>query len=96
MNETTFRFALFSGAVTGKFEELVPGKTIRQTWRYKEWPAGHYSNVLIELEQTDGETKLKLHQTGIPSSDFERTKQNWHNYYWYSIKVTFGFGSFLD
>lgn len=86
---------MFNKSVTGRFEELDPNKSIRQTWRYKEWPAGHYSNVLIEFEEAEGITKLKLHQTGVPSSDVERTKQNWQNYYWYSIKITFGFGSFL-
>lgn len=89
------RFSLFSNAITGKFEELNANKSIRQTWRYKEWPVGHFSNVHIELEEGEGVTKLKLTQTGVPTADLERTRQNWHNYYWHSIKMTFGFGSFL-
>lgn len=89
------RFALFNNNVTGKFEELEPNKSIRQSWRYKEWPAGHYSNVHLELEEADGMTVLKLHQDGVPTSEVERTRQNWNNYYWQSIKMTFGFGSFL-
>lgn len=81
--------------MSGKFEELEVNKGLKQTWRYKEWPAGHYSQVQIALEEGEGITKLKLTQTGVPSSDLERTRQNWHNYYWQSIKMTFGFGTFL-
>lgn len=36
----------------GKFEELVPEKRIQQSWRLKNWSSGHYSNVVIDLEET--------------------------------------------
>lgn len=52
----------------------------------------HYSTVTIELTQKDDRTELKFLQTGIPSSDFERTKNGWNQYYWSSIKQTFGIG----
>lgn len=68
---------------------------IRQSWRYKEWPAGHYSQVKIEFEENGEETTLKLSQTGVPSSDLDRTRGNWEKYYWDSIRVTFGYGSYL-
>lgn len=44
-------FFLFDGNISGKFEELVPNKKIVQSWRYKQWPSGHYSNVVIDIEQ---------------------------------------------
>lgn len=44
-------FVLFGGNVTGKFEELVPNEKIVQSWRVKQWPSGHYSNVTLELVQ---------------------------------------------
>lgn len=44
-------FVLFDGNITGKFEELVPNEKIVQTWRYKQWPSGHFSQVTIKLEQ---------------------------------------------
>lgn len=44
-------FVLFDGNITGKFEELVPDEKIVQTWRYKQWPSGHYSQVTITLNQ---------------------------------------------
>lgn len=45
------RFVLFGGNVSGKYDEIIPNKKITQTWRLKQWPAGHYSNVVMELEQ---------------------------------------------
>lgn len=44
-------FILFDGNVSGKFEELVPNEKIVQTWRYKQWPSGHYSKVIMEFQQ---------------------------------------------
>lgn len=88
-------FVLFGGNVCGKFDEIVPNKKISQTWRLKQWPAGHYSNVVMELEQKEDHTTLKLTQTLIPSAEFEATKANWNRYYWDSIRSAFGFGSFL-
>lgn len=88
-------FILFGGNVHGKFEELVPNKKIVQTWRLKQWPSGHFSKVILDLEEKDDHTELQLTQTGVPSSEAENTKNNWGRYYWNSIKQTFGFGSFL-
>lgn len=44
-------FVLFDGNITGKFEELVPNEKIVQSWRYKQWPSGHYSQVTIKINQ---------------------------------------------
>jgi len=30
----------------------VPEKKIQQSWRLKNWSSGHFSNVVIELEET--------------------------------------------
>lgn len=47
-------FVIFNGNITGKFEELVPNEKIVQTWRYKQWPSGHYSHVTINFIQKVG------------------------------------------
>lgn len=44
-------FILFDGNICGKFEELVANEKIVQTWRYKQWPSGHYSQVTINFVQ---------------------------------------------
>lgn len=88
-------FVFFGGNVCGKFGEIVPNKKITQTWRLKQWPDGHFSNVVMELEEKEDHTELKLTQTLIPTAEFEATKTNWSRYYWDSIRSAFGFGSFL-
>ncbi|XP_064089383.1 activator of 90 kDa heat shock protein ATPase homolog 1-like isoform X1 [Macrobrachium nipponense] len=89
------KFELFGGNITGEFTSLVPNKRITQNWRFRSWPNGHYSEVVIDLVQKEDQTELTLTQTGIPSNDLERTREGWRNYYWESIKRTFGFGTML-
>lgn len=45
------KFELFGGNIIGTFEELVPNKKIVQRWRYKQWPASHYSTVTLNIEE---------------------------------------------
>jgi len=88
-------FELFGGNVSGKFEELVPNKKIVQSWRYSQWPSGHFSNVVIEFDEKGDHTEVKITQTGVPENDKDTTLKNWRGYYINSIKQTFGFGNFL-
>lgn len=89
------RFALFDGNVTGEFTQLKPEQKLEMKWRFKTWPAEHYSEVIMDLEQKDACTELVLTQTGVPENEVERTKTGWQQYYWESIKQTFGFGARL-
>jgi len=84
-------FSLFGGQVTGKNINLVENKEITQEWRFQTWPQGHYSKVTIKLESTSGGTELTLTQTGVPISDFERTKSGWGQHFWERIQACFGF-----
>lgn len=89
------KFEMFGGNITGIFEELVPNSKIVQQWRYKQWPAGHYSLVTIDINEKDDHTEVKVVQAGIPKSETDVTKENWERYYWESMKRTFGFGAFI-
>lgn len=89
-------FVLYGGNVHGKFEELIPEKKIQQSWRLKTWSSGHYSNVVIELEETSSSTIMSLKQTGIPASEYDAMRTNWYRYYWHSVKQTFGFGASIN
>lgn len=52
------KFALFGGNITGEFKELVPPKKIVQYWRYKQWPAQHFSEVTFTIDEKVGSTLL--------------------------------------
>ena len=68
---------------------------IGMKWRFKTWPAEHYSIVTIDLTDKGDCTELVLTQTGVPQDDFDRTREGWKRYYWEAIKQTFGFGARL-
>lgn len=89
------KFALFGGNICGEFVDLVPQERIVQKWRFKTWPDNHFSQVTFTITQGEDTTKVELEQTGVPVSDVERTRLGWQNYYWDSIKRTFGFGALL-
>lgn len=89
------KFELFGGNITGTFDQLEDNKLLVQQWRFKTWPVGHHSTVTISFTQKDDCTEISLKQTGIPASDYDRTREGWHTYYWESIKRTFGFGATL-
>lgn len=84
------KFALFGGNVSGEYLELEEPTKIVQSWRLNEWPAGHYSTLQIEFDQTDVVTYMRVNWTGVPVGQEEVTKRNWLEYYVRSIKLTFG------
>jgi activator of HSP90 ATPase len=86
-------FEFFNGNVSGKILELIPDKKIVQSWRLKSWPAGHFSEVTIDLNQGSDSTVLNIKQTGVPIGQEELTQTNWSGYYWRAIKGSFGFGA---
>ncbi|KAI0016796.1 activator of Hsp90 ATPase [Xylariomycetidae sp. FL0641] len=90
-------FELFDGNVAGEFQELTEPTKIVQTWRLKQWPAGHYSTQVIHFDQNDVDsvTVMRVEWSGVPVGQEEVTKRNWEEYYVRSIKRTFGFGTIL-
>lgn len=65
---------------------LVPDEKIMQTWRYADWPKGHYSKAIFSLKKADGKTTLTFTQTGVPSEFCDDIKQGWIDYYWTPMK----------
>ncbi|XP_015785084.1 activator of 90 kDa heat shock protein ATPase homolog 1 [Tetranychus urticae] len=89
------KFSLFDGNINGTFTKLQPHTCIQQKWRFKAWPENHFSDVNITFDEKSDETIITVEQTGVPSSDYERTETGWRTYYFESIKRTFGFGAAL-
>lgn len=91
------KFELFGGNVTGEYKELEEPKSIVQSWRLNQWPAGHFSTLRIEFDQNDVEhvTVMRVTWSGVPVGQEDVTKRNWGEYYVRSIKKTFGFGTIL-
>ena len=50
----------------GVFVLKVPNKKIVQRWRFKRWPAGHYSNVTFNIDEKEDHTEVKVVQSGVP------------------------------
>ena len=83
------RFSISDGEIEGQNLELVPDQKIVQTWRYSDWPAGHYSTVTFALAPTAQGTRLTFTQTDIPDDKYEDIKQGWIDYYWTPMKALF-------
>jgi activator of HSP90 ATPase len=80
------KFTIYSGEIEGSNLELMPDKKIVQTWRYSDWPEGHYSTATFALEEVEKGTRLKFTQTDVPDDKYEDIKQGWKDYYWVPMK----------
>jgi activator of HSP90 ATPase len=72
--------------IEGKQLELAPDAKIVQTWRYNDWPEGHYSRATFSFKEVKGGTRLTFVQTGVPEEFYEDIKQGWIDYYWTPMK----------
>jgi activator of HSP90 ATPase len=80
------RFSIYDGEIEGVNLELVPDKKIVQSWRYSDWPEGHYSKATFLLKESQSGTKLIFTQTEVPEDKYEDVSQGWHDYYWQPMK----------
>jgi activator of HSP90 ATPase len=80
------KFSIYDGEIEGVNLELVPDKRIVQSWRYSDWPEGHYSKATFLLEENQGGTKLTFTQSEVPEDKYEDVSQGWHDYYWQPMK----------
>jgi len=92
-SEVGGKFKLFGGYVTGENVSLERPNKIVQKWRMSNWPEGHYSNVIFDIEQKESKVHLKLTQTDVPESEKQTTQAGWSSNYFNRIKGIFGFGA---
>jgi len=83
------QFSISDGEIEGRNVELVPDQKIVQTWRYSDWPAGHYSTITFQLTPVANGTRLTFTQIDIPEDKYADIKQGWIDYYWTPMKRLF-------
>jgi activator of HSP90 ATPase len=83
------KFSIYEGEIEGKNLKLVPDKKIVQSWRYSDWPAGHFSKATFALEAVVGGTRLAFTQIGVPAELRDDVAQGWRDYYWSPMKEMF-------
>ena len=79
-------FSVYDGDIQGANLELLPNERIVQSWRYSDWPEGHYSKATFSLREVSGGTRLTFTQAGVPDEFYEDIRQGWHDYYWKPMK----------
>jgi len=80
------KFSVYGGDIQGVNLELVPDQKIVQSWRYSDWPKGHYSEATFSLKEVPGGTRLTFTQTGVPEEFYDDISQGWRDYYWEPMK----------
>ena len=70
------------GYIEGVNIELAPDEKIVQSWRYDDWPAGHFSKATFSFKEEGGKTKMVFTQKDVPMQFYEDIKQGWIDYYW--------------
>jgi activator of HSP90 ATPase len=80
------KFTAYDGYASGENLELVPDKKIVQTWRASDWPKGHYSKMIIILNETRGTTDISFVQEDVPEEFYDDIYEGWFDYYWEPLK----------
>ncbi|MFC1941838.1 SRPBCC domain-containing protein [Chloroflexota bacterium] len=80
------KFSIYDGDIQGVNLELVPDHRIVQSWRYSDWPEGHYSRATFSLKEVPGGSRLAFTQTGVPEEFYDDINQGWRDYYWGPMK----------
>lgn len=83
------KFSVYGGDIQGVNLELVPGQKIVQSWRYSDWPEGHYSRCTFSLKEVPGGTRLTFTQAVVPEEFYDNISQGWRDYYWEPMKKMF-------
>jgi activator of HSP90 ATPase len=83
-------FSIFGGMITGRHVELVPDERIVQAWREKDWPAGIYSVVRLQLQGQGAETKVVFDHTGFPQGAAVHLAPGWWSHYWEPLQKYLG------
>ncbi len=77
-------FSAYDGYATGTILELEIASLIVQTWRAneKDWPADHFSEIKIVLQDHPDGCLMKFSQKGIPATHYDAIAKGWMEFYW--------------
>jgi uncharacterized protein YndB with AHSA1/START domain len=82
-------FSAWDGYISGKNLELVPGKTIIQSWRTSEFDMTDEDSFLhIQLTALEIGTEVKLSHSNIPVGDSDY-KAGWEEHYFAPMNIFF-------
>ena len=84
------KFTAYGGEMEGQNLVLEPGAKIVQTWRYADWPKGHFSVAIYEMKKAGKNTVLNFTQISVPDDKAEDIAQGWKDYYWEPLKQLLG------
>ncbi|MES2153756.1 MAG: SRPBCC domain-containing protein [bacterium] len=81
-------FSLWDGLIRGHNARLGDAEIV-QTWRYAlpEWPEGQDSNLILQLREEGGATRVALAQNNIPQSCAVAVEEHWREHVWPGIKA---------
>lgn len=82
-----YKFKIYGGSIEGENLALEKNKRIVQSWRYEDWPEGHYSIAIWNLSLNGKNTKVQFIQISVPDSKAKDIGQGWWNYYWAPLKA---------
>ena len=84
-------YRMFDGNISGTFISANLHHSAKFTWRHASWPSSHFSTVEMKFDDLHGEGRILFEQTEVPTSELERTRDNWNQYIWSPIKALFGY-----
>ncbi|MCI4331516.1 MAG: SRPBCC domain-containing protein [Thermoplasmata archaeon] len=81
-------FMAWGGYIHGTNLQLVPGKSIVQTWVPSEetWPKGHVSKVRYTLSTSPRGTRVVFTHSGVPSEHAGHLSGGWKKSYWTPLR----------
>ena len=83
LNKEGAAFTAYSGYITGKNLQLVPGKSIVQAWRSKDFTKSDVDSTFTLLfEKKGNDTTVHMVHANIPNAEAAGIKKGWNDFYW--------------
>jgi len=84
------KFEMLDGAILGEFLDAEKPKRIVQSWRLRDWPAGHFSRLQLEFKEDGNQTNMVVEWTGVPADQADVTMQNFKRFFIEPLQRLYG------